>query len=186
MRLTAIIISIFGIICQARAAELLEIETSLSANTGHGTFAPYFITSNNFGVTTERNSLNLRAGIFRRPDTTRRFDISYGLDLIGCASSTAAYDRYSPSDGEWYRYKAPHKWGWIQQLYATLRYRSIFITAGWQEVGSGLLDDKLSSGDLTWSANARPMPGIRLGFNRFVDIPFTAGALQIQGELFYG
>ncbi len=186
MRLTAIIFSIIGIVCQAQAGELLEIETSLSANTGHGSFAPYFITSNNFGVTTERNSLNLRAGIFRRPDTTRRFDISYGLDLIGSASSTTAYNRYSANTAEWVNYKAPHKWGWIQQLYASLRYRSIFVTAGWQEVGSALLDDRLSSGDLTWSANARPMPGIRFGFNRFVDIPFTAGALQIQCEIFYG
>lgn len=179
--LTAILLSTATIY-----AETLDIETSLTGNAGSGTFAPYYITSNNFGVYTQRNALTLSAGMFNRPDTTRRLDISYGLQLIGQVSNIAPYSHYHADTDTWSDYRAPRKWGWIQQLYASLRYRSLFITAGWQQVGSAMLDDQLSSGDLTWSANARPMPGVRFGFNRFVDIPLTAKALQVQGEIFYG
>lgn len=171
---------------QTASSETLDISTSLSANSGHGTFAPYYITSNRFGINTARNALTLRAAVINPVDSTRRLDFSYGIDLVGQAASTPLYDRFDPALDQIVLHRPARQWGWIQQLYGTMRYRSLFITLGSQQVGSALLDDDLSSGDLTWSANARPMPGLRIGFNRFVDIPLTAHALQVQAEYFVG
>ncbi|MDE5551848.1 MAG: capsule assembly Wzi family protein [Muribaculaceae bacterium] len=48
------------------------------------------------------------------------------------------------------------------------------------------LNNPLSSGDLTVSNNARPIPQARIGFYDFVDIPLTRGWVQIIGDIAYG
>ncbi|MDE5935701.1 MAG: capsule assembly Wzi family protein, partial [Muribaculaceae bacterium] len=75
---------------------------------------------------------------------------------------------------------------WIQQLYAEVKWRSLFIEAGMRERGSALLNDSLTSGDLVESGNARPIPQLRAGFHDFQAVPLTGGWLEIQGELGYG
>ena len=74
----------------------------------------------------------------------------------------------------------------IQQLYGEIKYRSVYLLAGMKERHSRIVDDSLSSGDLTRSNNARPIPGIAAGFLDFVDIPLTNGWVQIDGEIMYG
>ncbi len=51
---------------------------------------------------------------------------------------------------------------------------------------SKIVDDRLSSGDLVLSNNARPIPGLTVGFTDFRDIPLTNGWLQIDGRMMYG
>ena len=60
------------------------------------------------------------------------------------------------------------------------------MLAGMKEHKSGIVDNELSSGDLTRSNNARPIPGVSVGFLDFQNIPFTNGWVQIDGELMYG
>lgn len=58
--------------------------------------------------------------------------------------------------------------------------------AGMKEQDRTFLDNPLSSGDLTVSNNARPIPQVRAGFYDFVNIPFTQGWVQIIGDIAYG
>ncbi len=164
----------------------VEFCGEIITNAGSGEFAPYYLMSNNFGVLTQSYSLLARISAKRTMDLSRRFSWGFGADVIGGLSSSRGYERFSVEENSMVmiqRRPAPVR---LQQLYAEVKYRSVFVTAGLKEVGSAMLNDRLSSGDLTWSANCRPTPGVRAGFHGFENIPFTKGWVQINGELFYG
>ncbi|MDE7407638.1 MAG: capsule assembly Wzi family protein, partial [Muribaculaceae bacterium] len=92
---------------------------------------------------------------------------------------------YSPIDG-WFRHKEKPAPFHLQQLYGGVRWRSAFAYIGLKQYSSLLFGSKLHSGDFVRSGNARPVPGVGIGLNHFVNIPLTRGALQIQGEALYG
>ena len=170
----------------ASASNPIEIREEVHANAGSGDFAPYYMASNRFGTVTQKSAILSRSSAVMRMDTSTRWSYGFGADIVLNGASATAYRRYDSDTESWYTHDVRPSWGWIQQLYGEARYRSVFITVGLKEVGSALLNDALSSGDLTWSANARPIPGIRVGFTDFVDIPFTGGWVQINGDFFFG
>lgn len=154
------------------------------ANAGSGDFAPYYIMSNRHGVLTQSQDAYLRGRIWRPMDMDRRFTYGFGADLIGGWGSNTGYMQIT--DGEPQVHERHPSRGWIQQLYGEIKYRGVFLTAGLKERSSALLNERLSSGDLVESGNARPIPEVRVGFIDFQNIPFTKGWLQIQGEISYG
>lgn len=175
-----------SICLKASAQTTVEYEEEIWANTGTGTFAPYYMASNRFGTITQKSTIQSRTSIRRKMDMSGRWSFGFSADIILNGSSATDYERYDSDIKEWHSRPLRQSVLWIQQLYGEVRHRSVFLTAGLKEVGSALLNDALSSGDLTWSANARPIPGVRIGFIDFVDIPFTNGWLQINGNIFYG
>ena len=161
----------------------LDYSVSLTGNAGsNGDFAPFYISSNTHGFPTQSKSGYLRAAAKHDMTTDTRFSYGFGVDLVGGAASGTDYQFYSKPDEKLMMHSVKPGSFWIQQLYAEIKYRGIFLTVGQKERGSALLNQKLSSGDLTWSGNARPMPEVRGGFIDFQDIPFTNGWVQIQGE----
>lgn len=173
--------------CLAVYSELpINYQVSLTANAGSGDFAPYYMMSNVHGTLTQPYSTLLRASASKEMDSHKRFSYSFGADVVGGYTSRTAYRRYDKSTSTW----VPNNQGpapvWLQQLYAEVKYRSLFLSAGLKERGSVFLNDALSSGDMAYSANARPIPAIRAGFIDFQDIPLTQGWVQIRGELSYG
>jgi hypothetical protein len=155
-------------------------------NAGSGNLAPYGIMSNRYGVATQTSSAMLRGAIKHDWDTVPRLSWTVGADIILQESSTTDYSRYDASSEQWLERGLRPSRLRIQQLYAGLRYRSTFLIIGMKEYASAMLNDSLSSGDFTRSINARPIPGVAIGLRKFVDIPLTKGALQINGEIFYG
>lgn len=186
LRISAIAALLLTAAAPLHAERTVGYAAELWTNAGNGDFAPYYMASNRFGTVTQRNSTYVRASVRSDMDPSPRFSYGFGADLVAGASSHTPYMRYVATDAAWtWRREAPANF-WVQQLYGQIRWRSLFLEVGLKETGSAMLDDDLSSGDLTWSANARPMPGIRAGFGRWVDIPFTRGVLQFDGQLFYG
>ena len=59
----------------------------------------------------------------------------------------------------------------------------VWLWAGNKEIDSSLLNQQLSSGGLTWSGNARPIPQIAIGIFDYVRI---APKVQLKAELSYG
>lgn len=173
--------------CLAVYGELpINYQVSLTANAGSGDFAPFYMMSNVHGTLTQPYSTLLRASASKEMDSHKRFSYGFGADVVGGYTSRTAYRRYDKSTSTW----VPNNQGpapvWLQQLYAEVKYRSLFLSAGLKERGSVFLNDALSSGDMAYSANARPIPAIRAGFIDFQDIPLTQGWVQIRGELSYG
>ena len=164
----------------------LEYDLSLTAGAGSGDFAPYYLSSLRHGRYLDADNIQAEAMVKRPMDHDRRFSYGFGLDLIAGYSSAVDYQRYDVDGDRWYGHSVRPSSMRVQQVYFDLRYRSIFLSTGMKERGSALLNNRLTSGDLIESGNARPIPQLRAGFTDFQDIPFTDGWLQIQGEIAYG
>ncbi len=164
----------------------INYSAEVGVNAGGSDFAPYYLASNNFGTVTQPYSTLGRVKAWRGMSTESRFSFGFGADIVGGYASSTPYERFVPSSGTLHAVNRHPANLWLQQLYAEVKYRCLFLTAGLKEVGSALLDDRLSSGDITWSANSRPMPGVRAGFHDFEAIPGINGWIEINGVLFYG
>lgn len=152
---------------------------------GDGDFAPYYMSSNEHGVVTQGKSALLKLDLHKHWDKSKRFSLGYGATLIGNTSSSVGYSVYDKTASAMNVREEKPSTAWIHQLYLDVKYRSVILTIGAKEAGSKMLNDRLSSGDMTLSANARPMPGMKSGFIKPQAIPFTGGWAYISGEIGY-
>lgn len=164
----------------------LHYAVSLTTNAGKGDFAPYYMAANRNGTLTQKAGAQLRAGAFRPLELDKRFSWSVGVDVLSGVSAYTDYLRYDPVSTDWEKNRQQPAAFWLQQLYGKLKWRQVFLEVGMKERASALFNNRLGSGDFVESGNARPIPGVRIGFIDFQDIPFTKGTLQIQGEIAYG
>ncbi|MDE6503776.1 MAG: capsule assembly Wzi family protein, partial [Muribaculaceae bacterium] len=164
---------------------IVEWEASLLTNAGSGDFAPHYISSLRHGRLTQSSGAIAGAGIRKDVDRGSRFGWGAGAELLGGVATATDYRHWSGDGSDGVNRMRPSAI-WIQQLYAEVKWRSLFIEAGMRERGSALLNDSLTSGDLVESGNARPIPQLRAGFHDFQAVPLTGGWLEIQGELGYG
>lgn len=188
MKLSKIILSALLMVVTATptmAEYTLNYNAEIIGNAGSGDFAPYFMSSNVHGVITQPYSTLIKLDASNKYKLTERLSIYYGATVIGGYTSKTDYELYNPENKNFGTHKESPSAAWIQQLYLDVNYRSLFLTLGAKESGSKMLNDRLSSGDMTMSANARPMPGVRAGFIKPQNIPFTNGWVQISGELGY-
>lgn len=185
MRKIALILSAFATLAVAAQSDLDYSATALGvASTGD--FAPYFIGSLNAGRTPRRGEALADISASVSLDPGKRFSWGAGVEVIGGWSSANVYDLYQAPTASWTTQVNRPSAAWIQQLYGQLKYRSLLLEVGQKDPESALLDEHLSSGDLTRSSNARGIPGASLGFIDFQDIPFTNGWVQIDGVVMYG
>lgn len=177
----------------ASAEYPINYKVDLIGATSNSSLAPYYMASNRHGILTQGKDALLLAGAWKPMTTDKRFSYGFGVQLAGGAQNATGYNRFysndnyqTAGDGHWgVNYVRPNSF-WIQQLYGEIKYRSVFLSIGQKDRGSALLNNKLSSGDVMESGNARSIPQARAGFIDFQNIPFTKGALQIQGEVAYG
>lgn len=161
----------------------LEYSAEFLTNVGSGDFAPYYFTANNHGVITQTNSVLARGAISHKMEREGVFSYGFAADIIGGYQSATEYQYYDKTSEEFTSHNLSPSSAWLQQLYAEARYRALFLTVGMKQHDSALLNQQLSSGDMTYSGNSRPTPEVRAGFIDFQDIPFTKGWVQVQGEL---
>ncbi len=138
-----------------------------NATFSEGHHSPFWLSANKYGLSSiKRNNGYLRAGIFRDIDYTPRWDWSFGADFA------VGYDLTSTFV--------------IQQLYGSIRWRCLQLTIGSREHTEGFVDERLSSGDLLLSNNARPIPQARLEMPHFQTVPYTKGWLAVKGYFSFG
>ncbi len=123
---------------------------------------PLWQVSNQHGLSSINNNTYIRGGAFYNK-TIHSLKIETGVDLAIAAGYTSTFI--------------------IQQAYADIRYKWIGLWAGSREIDSPLLNQQLSSGGLTWSGNARPLPQISVGIFDYIHI---APRVQVKAELSYG
>ena len=169
----------------ASLAQDINYEAGTTLNVSDGALAPYCAASNRYGTLTQGKSALAEAAVWQAMDTTKRFSYGFGAELWAGWASNADYSRYNVTDATWSANAQHPSLAWVQQLYAEVKYRSVYAVLGQKEHRNAITDAALSSGDMTLSGNARPMPGLRMGFVDFQDIPFTNGWVQIEGEVGY-
>ena len=143
----------------------LDLSTEVSA--GSGSYNPYYIVSNRHGIASPRpNNGYFRADLEGSLSKGSLF-FNAGIDL------QASMKAYSPF--------------YIQQLYVEGVWKqTLAIMIGSRETNSLLRDQRLSSGSMVWSGNARPVPQLWGGTKGFITVPYTHQWLQISAGMSYG
>lgn len=165
---------------------VIDFDAELISTIGSGPLTPYYMSLLRGGILTQRDNLLLRAGVYRPISVDGDFSYSYGLELVGGGVSKTSYGLYDGETATWQTHRLSPPSLFIQQLYADIRYRSLFLSAGMKSRESLIVNNLLSTGDVIESGNARPIPQMRVGFIDYQDIPFTGSWLQITGEIAYG
>ena len=164
----------------------IAYHASLSGQASSKSLAPYMLGSWNEGRYVEGSGIWQEAGIGKELDLTKRISWSAGVDYIAGVGSKTYYDRWIEAEEKWTTHRAKLPNIRLQQLFAQVKFRQVSLTVGMKYSHSKIVDDQLSSGDLTRSNNAAPVPGIAGGFLDFQNIPFTNGWVQIDGKIMYG
>lgn len=170
----------------AGAQDSLRYSATALGNASSGDFAPYFIGSLNGGRIVRKASALADLEVKVDVDRTRRFSWGAVAEVIAGFSSANSYEYWNGAENAWTSRSNRPAPVWIQQLYGEVKFRGVFLRAGQKDHHSAILDERLSSGDLTRSSNARGIPGAEIGFIDFQDIPFTNGWVQIDGVIEYG
>lgn len=134
------------------------VEYGATVHTGDNT--PLWQVSNLQGLASLDNSTYIRGGVFYH-DQWGKWTVSGGLDLVAAAGFNSG----------------------IQQAYADFRYKWLGIFAGSKEMTAPLINSRLSSGELTWSGNSKPIPQIMIGISEYL---YLLPRLAIKGEISYG
>ncbi len=164
----------------------MEYFVSVTAQASSESLAPYMLGSWNQGRYVEGSGIWQEAGIKKSLNTNRRFSWGAGVDYLAGIGSKTGYQRWSEKSETWGTHDLRRSAFRLTQLYGELKYRAAYFTIGMKNSKSRIVDDELSSGDLTRSNNAAPLPMIAAGFIDFQDIPFLKGWVQIDGEVMYG
>ncbi len=147
----------------------VEYSVSAQASAGNGDYAPFWFTSNRYGLgPLESNSGLFRANIRRNAeaDSLHKWRWGYGADIVGAVNHDSKFI--------------------LQQLYADLQFKAIRLSIGQKECPLELKNQQLSSGALTSGINARPIPQVRLELPDFWYIPRTKKWLAIKAHVAYG
>lgn len=134
------------------------VEYGATVHTGDNT--PLWQMSNLQGLASLDNSTYIRGGVFYH-DQWGKWKVNGGLDLVAAAGFNSG----------------------IQQAYADFRYKWLGIFAGSKEMTAPLINSRLSSGELTWSGNSKPIPQIMIGIPEYL---YLLPRLAIKGEISYG
>lgn len=139
----------------------IQTQTALS-NQG---YLPLWIVSNRHGVLEDGTDFLLRAGFEAPYIKGKKFDISYGLDIVG--KKDLARSR-------------------IQQGFLKVKYGIIEVRGGRIEETINLQHETLSSGSLAQSRNAMPIPKVAITIPEYANVPFTKGYLAFKGYFGHG
>jgi hypothetical protein len=145
-------------------------EGTLTGAFSGGDYAPFWFTSNRYGLASHENEYGYLRGAVGRDvmtDSLRNWRVGYGVDLavgVGMAK----------------------KYFVVQQLYADIQWKALRLSLGQKERPLELKNQLLSSGAMTTGINARPLPQVRLELPDFLAIPGTKKWLAIKAHIAYG
>ncbi len=130
--------------------------------------AAFWLVNNRQGL----SSLNtqqgyVRAGFGREMSDTSLWGYRYGIDMVKSANYPGRL--------------------FVQQVYGDIRYKNAILSIGSKERWGILKNPALSSGGMSWSGNARPIPQVRLESNGYVTFPWLLHRyLKVSGSISYG
>ena len=157
------------IVGQSRLSENVDYNVSINGAASTNDVAPFWFSAGRYGVgSTEQYSGYLRASVIRPSDadSLRRWRVGYGLDVIGAAGSATCFN--------------------VQQAFLEFQYENARLSFGSKERSMELKNDELSSGGMTFSQNAVPIPQVRFELPRWWNISGKSRMVFIKGHLAYG
>lgn len=149
-------------------AQMLNYSMEVNGTAGGGDYAPFWHSSNRFGLgSTETKNGYVRAALSSSAESKNgKWFFSYGADLVAGYNQTSSV--------------------FVQQAYGQVN-RSVWqLTIGQKERNGEMKNQRLSTGALTESGNARPLPQVRIEIPEYWDLFGTAGWFTLRGHLAYG
>lgn len=153
----------------SRLGEDVQYKIEASTVGATGKVAPLWLSANRHGLSsTENTSAYLRASIERKieSDSTQNWKFGYGADLALPYNFTSNFV--------------------VQQLYGEVQYKNFRVSLGSKERIQIFKNDALSSGAMTTSINARPIPQLRAELADWWNITGRAHFLAFRGYAAYG
>ena len=149
-----------GVYAQGQDSKKLRSFVEFGATVHTGDNTPLWQVSNLQGLGSLDHSTYVRGGVFYK-DRWGKWEVEGGLDLVAAHGFASG----------------------IQQAYADFRYKWFGVFAGSKERTAPLVNPVLSSGELAWSGNARPIPQVMIGIPEYL---YLLPRLAIKGEISYG
>ena len=149
-----------GVYAQGQDSKKLRSFVEFGATVHTGDNTPLWQVSNLQGLGSLDHSTYVRGGVFYK-DRWGKWEVEGGLDLVAAHGFVSG----------------------IQQAYADFRYKWFGVFAGSKERTAPLVNPVLSSGELAWSGNARPIPQVMIGIPEYL---YLLPRLAIKGEISYG
>ncbi|MCH5219405.1 MAG: hypothetical protein J1F20_02455 [Muribaculaceae bacterium] len=182
-----------GYVASATGAEMvsnegqtLEINVSMKGSGSSGDWAPYLLGSNTRGQHAMKGYAGIDGFAYADYDLGRRFSWTAGVEVAAAWQASASYKKYLAEEAEWIERNWHPSYATVYQLWGGVKFRGVMLWAGMRDRVSSIVDDRLSSGDVVLSTNARAIPRVEAGFVDFQNIPFTNGWAQINGCISYG
>lgn len=145
----------------------LTYELTAETAVGTGSYTAYQLVTNRHHVlATRANTAYVRGAVNISHRLSERFTLSGAVDAI--ASVHADHDLF------------------LQQCYARLDGRYLYLEAGSREHSQVVRNDSLSVGSFIKGTNAKPVPQVRLGTKGFQFVPYTKQWVQVNFEAGYG
>ena len=134
---------------------------------GAGNYTPFWMTSNTYGtVPLKPDNGYVRGDLNWKHFFPNEIKLEAEVDILTVEKHSSSF--------------------WIQQLYAAVLYRNIYIYIGAKERYNSMLDKNLSIGDMTFSSNARPIPEINIAVANYTTIPFTKKYVKFKADFALG
>lgn len=170
-RLTIALASAATLLVPAAASaewnDSIRYHGEVAAAFGGGEHNPFWLSANKYGLSSvNKNNAMLRLGAFHDLDKNKRFSWGAGVDLAVAANYSRVF--------------IP------QQVYAEVKYRCLNAMIGKKEIPDEVVNSDLSSGALTYSGNAEPIPQIRVGIFDYADFWGCNGWFAVKGHIAYG
>ncbi len=153
---------------KAKLFDGLSLEVESSTTISDGEFAPLWLSSNRYGLSSiEPNSNYERMTLLRsnETDSARNWRYGYGIDMAICFNHSASFV--------------------IQQAYVDVAYKKLKLTVGAKQQPIDLRNNRLTSGGLGIGINARPIPQVRIESDHF-SVPGTQQWWKMRFRGSYG
>lgn len=149
-------------------AQTLTEKQEITGAFGSGEFAPMWHMANRQGLSSEKEgSIFTRMGVGGKHKFSKSgIGVDWELDIAVGINLTSSIV--------------------LQQAYVDLNWKKVRLSVGQKERWQGVVNHRLSSGSLTESGNARPIPQIRFELPEYWNIPGLGGWIGIKGHIAYG
>jgi hypothetical protein len=155
----------FSLSLSAQSGVTYRLETFGSLSSGN--YTPFWLNSNTYGVVPlKTNNGYLRSDVSWKNAFSDDWKFEAGIDLIAATNHTSSI--------------------WVQQLYGDISFRKIKLSIGSKERYNSMLNKRLSTGDMNYSMNARPIPEVNFSIPEYMTVPFTKDILQLKADFAVG
>lgn len=160
----------------ASGSDSLCYRLELDAVSSTGRVAPFWLQSGRHGmVAAAAHSGNLTVGIEKSNASPERWwDYDFAVSVTG-----QLHSRLSGPDAQY----AHVGRALTNDLYAHVRLYIVDVTVGIHPLSYNSGDALLTSGSLLFSGNARPMPRVTIGLDRWTAFPGLYGYVELRGGI---